>query len=279
MLKNKLNLRKVATMVACLAVTSMMFLSCSKENSDNPLDPNNPDNPDVSDIRLVSYLRIDNSDGVATYNYVYDGQNRLTKVTAAGGANAGVWTVTYPSANIIRYDNNTNYMKFTKTRGYVTKYEAKISGAEVNQVLEYSGGHLVKTINDVEGMSVVNTYAWSGDNLSAVEEVMQLPPPLPSMTTRKITFSYTATPNKQGYISPWTISHDDGNWICPAYWAGKMSPNLVSSRTQEVFGMSTTTSTYRYEKDTEDYVTKVYVREDGGAEKLLYEVHYYDNEL
>jgi YD repeat-containing protein len=265
MLKFSFNLRIVATIVACLAAAMVLFSGCEKDN-----DPDNPDNPTNPTIRLVVYL-YDAAEGSGTYNYEYDNQNRLTKITATGGEHAGVWTVTYPSSTTARYVNASDNMLFTKNnQGYTVKYEANVKGVKVNQDLEYTDGYLTKTTNEIAGVTIINTYVWSNGKLDALEMRMPL---LPTPVEKAI-FAYTTTPNKECSISPWTISHDAGNWMCPASWAGKMSPNLVSSKTTERLMMGSSTTTYRYETDEQGYVTKVYAKEGAAAEFLLYEFKY-----
>jgi hypothetical protein len=257
--------------IACLVAATMCF-SCVDLNPE-PDDPNggdNPDNPANPNMRLVTYL-YDGNEGSGTFNYEYDSQNRLTKITTIGGQFAGVWTVTYPSSNTARYVNANDNMVFTKNnQGYVVKYEATMKGVKVNQDLEYTNGNLTKTTNEVAGVTLIYTYSWSNGKLDAVEARM---PMLPTIM-EKVTFTYNTTPNKEGYISPWTISHEAGNWMCPASWAGKLSPNLVSSKTTERMMMGSSTITYRYETNADGYVTKVHAKEGSAAEYLLYEVKY-----
>ena len=51
MTKEKFILRDVAMVIACLVVTSMMFLGCNKpEDTKDPNNPDNPDNPDIPSI-------------------------------------------------------------------------------------------------------------------------------------------------------------------------------------------------------------------------------------
>jgi hypothetical protein len=268
MLKKRINLRNVATLAACLAVSMMMFSGCDKDNPNSPDDPEKPEIPGNSSTRLVSYLFTSERDvSDCTYNYEYDSQNRLSKITAAGGANAGVWNVTYPTASTIRYQNGDKYQLLTKnSQGYVTNFESN-NPMSITQVLEYENGYLSKTTTVAMGITTINNYTWSNGILNVIEQRMS------GIVVKKSTFSYNTTANKECYISPWVTSHQ-GNWYSPTSFCGKMSPNLASSEAQEMIMMGTTNITYRYETDAQGYVTKVHVKEGSGSESLLYEVRY-----
>jgi hypothetical protein len=219
-----------------------------------------------SSAGLVTYLYTSNEGGV-TYNYEYDNQNRITKVTISGGVLAGVMNTTYPSANTIRYDHSSKgyYYILTKgSNGYVTGYEGNLSGFEMKQTLDYVDGFLSKTTTNTGLATVVNTYTWSNGRLNTIEYAAL------GLAVNKTTFSYGTTPNKESSISPWVTSHL-GNTFTPTAFCGKMSPNLVTSETWTNPAKSVT---YRYETNAEGYVTKVYTNENSAAEALLYEVRY-----
>jgi hypothetical protein len=219
--------------------------------------------------RLVAYL-YDGGEAGGTFNYEYDNQNRLTKITATGQL-AGVWNVTYPTSNTVRYINANDNFTFTKnSQGYVTKYEATVKGIKATQDLEYANGYVTKGTSTSTGLTVTSVYVWNNGRLDAIENGM------PGLTglLEKITFTYTGTPNKDCYISPWTMSFENGNVFCPPSWVGKISPNLPASKTSQRMMLDTRTITYRYELDSQGYVTKVHAKEGSAAEYLLYEVRY-----
>ncbi len=255
---------------AILAIATSGCDIFADPQEEKPNDPTGetPSTGGGAGIKLVTYL-YDSSDGGGTFNYEYDNQNRLTKITVTGSNNNGVWNVTYPTSNTIRYVKGNDSFFFTKnSQGYVTYYEANVLGVKATQNLEYANGYLTKTSAESMGLTINQTFVWNSGKLDAIESRSA------GLVIDKITFTYTSRANKEGYISPWTMSEENGNRYCPASWSGKMSPNLVATKTNERFMIGTTTISYRYDINTDGYVTKVYAKENAGAEYLLYEVKY-----
>ena len=67
MFKVKLNLRKVATIIACLAVTSMMFSGCKKDETSKNENPDNPETP-VLDPEGTMTANISESTPISVYD-------------------------------------------------------------------------------------------------------------------------------------------------------------------------------------------------------------------
>ena len=233
------------------------------------------DNP--SGTRLVSSVYYFESieSGAATYNYEYDSQNRISKITVTGGSqlNRGVWTVTYPSSNTIKYNNPEKYyFDLTKnSQGYVSKYEGNITGTMTKEDHEYENGYLTKSTVTKEmpfvGNLITNiTLTWNNGKLDVIENITS-----GSVNHfKKFTYSYTTIPYKECSVTPW---HQRDVFI-PPYLSGKISPNLVSSVKEEDSVLGTTTTTYRYETDANGYVTKVHAKINAETEYLLYDVKY-----
>jgi len=258
--------------VACLAVC-IFFASCEKETV-TPNNPDNPDNPNNPNVRLVSYMYYDAyyhdgiSDIIGEYYYEYDNQNRISKITSTKQM-SGIWTVTYPSANTVRYETDGKYYLLTKNdEGYLINNVLNTNGNTVTENFEYENGYLKKSTGKISQFTIINNYYWSNGKLDKIDEDVTYNPALNS----KSTFSYGTTPNEETNISPWTTSCQ-GYWLYPSYWTGKKSPNLMSSEIRETKD-KTWHINYRYVFDTDGYVTKVFAQADDDQERLICEVKY-----
>jgi hypothetical protein len=205
-------------------------------------------------VKLVSTL-YDSRFGGATYQYEYDTQNRITKITSGSEVN----TVTYPNSSSVSYNmSGTGILTLTlNSSGYVTNW----SHLGMTQTYEYEDGYLKKHIAQTAGVTM--NYQWNNNGVVSRTHVQ-------GSTTTTYTFAYTTTPNKASNIAPWSVS-SFGSWYIPADYWGKRTQSLMSS---EVQSNPSSTTTYRYETDSDGFVTKVYSKENSNPESLLFEVTY-----
>jgi predicted small secreted protein len=225
--------------------------------------------PGDPSVRLVEYIiaPLDECFG-GKFHYEYDDANSLIKITGDGvGANSGVWEVTYPDENTVRYDNKEKDYHFVMTfdGDYVAHFEGTLQGMPVVQDLQYDADYLIQTDSNSGGVNATNYYIWNDSVLDTIDiNVMGM--------SVKTNYTYGDIPNLATSISPWITSHQ-GNWYSPTYFTGNSSPFLVTS---EVTSMTGQKITWRYTLDADGYVTEVYKTEAGADEILLYEVIYYE---
>ena len=186
-----------------------------------------------------------------TLKYIYDTQNRLIAITKND------WSyvhIDYPTANTIEVRDDWNQSsEFTLNNdGHVTKIEYEYE----SEIFEYENGYL-KKITRKNGNTVYSTiaYTWENGNLMSWK-----------YSNVGKNFSYGTTLYKEANVAPYmtvlpyipyppTLTFDP-NWLLPVAWFGKCSKNLP-------------TSTYKYETNSNGYVTKVYRTDD-----LFLEIQY-----
>jgi len=204
-------------------------------------------NSSTPTLKLVSSILV--YGGEVSTNFTYDAQNRLSSIDFG----YTVVQITYPSANTLRAIFEGEEWIFTLNNdGHIVKMKYPDGNEEL---YEYENGYLKKTEGSIN-------WIWENGNLKSVQ-----------WDGGGWTFSYNATISKETNIAPWTTPmlgvggfYEGFYAYFPSAYFGKSSKNLVSS----VNGRGT----YRYETNLDGYVTKVYEKLDGSAEKLLCEIQY-----
>jgi len=257
-------------LVIAVFAISAAFTSCEKKNNDdknnngnNTGNPDSLDNPNTGNSNIVSRLICYNvfEGGKVTIDYTYDNQNRPSKINFNGNS----WmSFSYPSTDKIQIGENGTTLTFTLNNdGYVIKTDVDYDGS----LYEYLNGYLQKEI--IEGKYGSSThFTWGNSNLLSV---------ICEDWEGKIdttTYSYGTLPNKESNIAPWSppTFEDFGLFlVLPSNWFGKTSKNLVSSMNyNDSWGES-----YRYETNSNGYVTKVYTTSiKSGTESLKFEIQY-----
>ena len=141
MFKVKLNLRKVATIIACLAVTSMMFSGCKKDETSKNENPDNPETP-VLDPEGTMTANISESTPISVYdennfsmgevrwirpdNFYLDGNtNCYLSICNLGKVN-GLGNITkIPSSGFSTPMNYSTGIACEVGHGYVIKFDYK----------------------------------------------------------------------------------------------------------------------------------------------------------
>jgi len=191
--------------------------------------------------------------------FTYDAQNRLTSVNWDGN----YYTITYPSSNSIRVImEGTEFMYTLNNDGNIVK--CCVEGECWNY--EYENGYLKRELHD-NGDYIIN-YIWENGNLKSKQE-----------DGYSTTYSYGSTPYKEANIAPYSLPPsgflEEGdsylNFILPKAYFGKQSKNLVTSKNTNIpYGDN---ATYRYQTNSDGYVTKVYT-DWGWGEELRFEIRY-----
>jgi transglutaminase/protease-like cytokinesis protein 3 len=189
-----------------------------------------------------------------TITFMYDAQNRLSSVNW-GGDNG---TISYPSNNSIRVIMwGSEYMFTLNNDGYIVK--CCVEGECWNY--EYENGYLKREVYDDGGY--IN-YTWENGNLKSRQD----------SDGYSTTYTYGATPYKKANIAPYSLPPssllEEGDmmiyFILPEAYFGKRSKNLLTS-------VSTYNTKYRYQTNSDGYVTKVY-SDWGEGEELRFEIRY-----
>jgi len=148
MIKSRLNLRNVATVIACLTVT--MFASCKKDPTPDPI-----------------FLLEERQVGTERYVYEYDDQNRLTKRSRyENGILQGVDIFKYdPDGHLEELEYGNLKHTFTKNGDKITfDYHGVLAEIELN-----AQGHFVKRKSVNEYSKSTQTFTWQNGNLTKVE--------------------------------------------------------------------------------------------------------------
>jgi hypothetical protein len=250
---------------------------------------------------------------IDSYEYTYDGQNRLTNVKFTDGNDGDVGTI------VLSYPDDTRIVFEVSESGDEGEYTATASlnpdgsiasmsyEGEGDETYTYSGGYLQKsvyrittTVSDavVEGGNKVetgtettyegtatNTFTWSGSNNLASSVTKGQYPDAPEHNWYfSYEFSYGNTPNVPTSIDLSLLSIEDFMGNSPRGWFGKSSaylPTIVKVTDGHGAYPSTYITHYRYETDGNGYPLKIYERgqrEDGSwyfDERVCCSIEYY----
>jgi hypothetical protein len=262
------NLRIAATMVACIAATSLLW-NCSSEDDEEP----------TNAVRLVKSI-IAYDEGTYHDTYEYDAQNRLTTVYHTHYDLSSTATITYSDDRIfISRTRNNDYGSYSSTdtailnsSGYIVDYgEQPYKG-----VFTYDDKGYLRTYNYY---GETCTWLWENGNIT-------------TCSRNKDGIEYTYTYTYEDNIPNKPISYDGGYGAAFGHairtpvgychgWYGKSPVNLPSKIKFE----SGYEEKYRYVMDNKGYVKEVYVtdrhaRYDGvweewGEEYLAVTITYY----
>jgi len=166
MFKNKLNLRKVAAIAACLAV-SIIFFSCDKEKDDD----NNQDGV----VKLVSTISWDYGGYVWSEKYEYDEQSRITKITTYDDGDVSrIFTLAYNNVGdlISKKIQQSGYPDWIETYSKSGNKITIIDEGEYNYTIDLNAQGLpIKATTENNSNLHMITLTWQNGNITKVEQV------------------------------------------------------------------------------------------------------------
>ena len=290
MKKFSLNLKIAATMVACIAATSLLW-NCSSEDDDEP----------TNAVRLVKSIVLYGDDGYESRNtYEYDAQNRLTteyEVRIYGNEydnHSSTTTITYSDDRIFisRTENNdygstysSTYTATLNSSGYIVELDYR------RYVFTYDDKGYLRTHNYGYSHEYTSTWFWDKGNVTIFSQSESEDGPEREYDRRTYTYE-DKIPNKPTSIDLGYVFGIIGDMVQCHGWFGKSPVNLPSKVTDsghvglDVELVERHEAKLRYVMDNKGYVKEVYLTErrynemedvwgDWEEERLLITITYY----
>ena len=226
--------------------------------------------PTPTTVRLVKSVDFGNGE---FYEFEYDAKNRITKMINSEG-NA---TYSYPNANTIV----VTFGSETETRSLNSDGSLSSHFGEKNIPLIYDNGYLQKMMGTNEDVptnfpdgqggtvSAITTYTWENKNMTKrVSDIKYSSAPQHNYT-RTYIYEYGILPNKATSIDLYFSFTGQGLGPVPYGLLGKSTTNFPTKCTIKRVGETDIVRTFRYETDTNGYVTKMYESYNGGKESMV----------
>lgn len=235
-----------------LALTAVIsFSSCGDNNSDSPEKP--VEKPQVKHITRI--LQEEVNGDLTELIFSYDSEGRVTSMvekdtdkTRASYTYTKSHTFTYGDNTIIVKRNDDETYTYSLLNGRITnsRREYKYSSGTKTKVTSYSydnQGHL-KSMNENDES---NTYTWTGDNLTEIDETFQENDG-ERHHTYKLEYNKNTAPANY-YLIGLFNSHESALAMMGNF--GKMPTHLVSSinRYKNSSDYRSTTLTYKIQDD------------------------------
>ena len=251
---------KKRNLLSILLMLFIGFSACEKEEIQEE-----QGGDETTTVRLIKQIKLFGDEGEEfSLDISYNSQDsRIIEIIASGGDIVySTTTYTYPSENTmiwkVEYEDGDEFNENItfNSDGSIASF------ADGTSPIKYSNGYLQEI---EESLGSGKKYTWDNENIKTMEE------------SGTYTLEYGALLNKPISID---IVHCllivDDMYPMAWGWLGKSTKNLPVKVSYAVEGYpeDNEVKVYRYETDSEGYITKIHQRINNGVEELMLAVKY-----